>query len=54
LYARGAVLNEHVSSNGDMQLKIRLEKKALNMALRNAGFKQIHKNNTGISLVLNK
>ncbi|MDK1022790.1 MAG: GTPase HflX [Gammaproteobacteria bacterium] len=52
LYARGAVLNEHVNSNGDMQLRIRLEQKTLELALRNAGLKQIH--GTGISLVLNK
>jgi GTP-binding protein HflX len=54
LYARGAVLDEQVSSNGDMQLKIRLEEKTLNTALRNAGLKQIHNSSTGISLVLNK
>lgn len=54
LYARGAVLNEKVNSNGDMQLKIRLEEKTLELALRNAGLKQIHGDGTGISLVLNK
>lgn len=54
LYARGAVLNEQVDSNGDMQLKIRLEEKTLELALRNAGLKQIHGDGTGISLVLNK
>jgi GTP-binding protein HflX len=54
LYARGAVLNEQIGTNGHMQLKIRLEEKTLNLALRNAGLKQIHSNNAGISLVLNK
>jgi len=53
LYARGAVLNEQIHSDGHLQLKVRLEEKTLNLALRNAGLKQIYGNDSGTSLILN-